>query len=189
MPTPTQDLPGQLVERPWPDPVEGPFRLRLWVKQVEDRPAIVGVEMWGSAPVGSTGPSGALFDGLPDTPITRKDINLALARLLDGWLVMMGSYARAARTVYADVPGQEANVTQFEQHLGIKHAGRPRLSDEFLKTVADIYKQAVHEGDSGPALQVQLKLNAATVETARGWIRQARKRGFLEPYTRKGKGA
>jgi hypothetical protein len=190
MPTPTPSVPPQeYFTRLWPDPQTGPFWLRLWVKQVDDRPAIVGVEMWGVEP-----PTAEVT--LTDTTaITRKDIrDLRLDKLLDGWRAMMGSYARATvDTHYAKAPDKEAKLARFERRLGVKHTGRPRLTDEFLREVADIYTKAVDKGDPAPALQVQMKLGAATVETARGWIRQARKREvdgrpLLEPYKLKGKG-
>lgn len=52
------------------------------------------------------------------------------------------------------------------------------ISDEFLEKVTASYNAAVKEGDRKPALRVQEELGALVPETARGWIRQARKRGF-----------
>jgi len=118
---------------------------------------------------------------LPKTPATvigAEDIRLPLGRLLDAWVELHLSTARAARKLYEDVPGQEAKVQAVEARFSTPRSGRQRLTDEFLQQVTDVYNAAVGEGDRRPALRVVAVLGPAPPETARGWIRQARKRGF-----------
>jgi hypothetical protein len=165
--------PRQLV-RLWPDPENGPLRLSLWFGRVDGRPAVVGVEMWGIEP-----PQGwPLTTDLPDSAIRAEDVRLPLGKMLDGWTELNYRYARASLALWGDLPGHKETVRTFEQRIGSKRVGRPRLSDDFLEKVTATYNAAVREGDRRPALRVQEELGAAVAETARGWIRQARERGF-----------
>ena len=161
--------------RLWPDPEHGPFRLRVWFDHVNGRPAVVGVEMWGISPVSSPWEM-----PLPETPaaaIGAEDIRLPLGRLLDGWVELHLSTARAARKLYGNVPGQEETVRTVEARFGMPRSGRQRLTDEFLQQVTDVYNAAVSEGDRRPAQRVAQAFGPVAPETARGWIRQARRRG------------
>jgi hypothetical protein len=174
----------QFLEHLYPDPATGPLRARLWIAPVDGRPAVVGVELWGVDPKTAVWPMlGELPEELPDAPIRASDVRLPLGRYLDAWVEKQRASARASRALWPDVPGHEETVRKFERRLDGKRAGRPRLSGEFLERVATVYSAAVEEGDSRPALRVQEELDAAVPETARGWIRQARKRGFLAPAT------
>lgn len=183
----------QSVPGAWPDPQTGPFRLRLWFGTVDEKPAVVGVEMWGVDPVRETPPWFIDVD-LPDVPIGAEDIRLPLGRLRDDWVDKQRSYARASRALWGDVPPElrlpqevhEAAVQRFERRLGApKRVGRPPLSDELLGRVTAIYNEAVTSGDRKPALRVKTDLEKAGLaradtptKTVRGWIGQARKRGF-----------
>lgn len=163
------------VERLWPDPHTGPFRLRLKFGQVAGREAITAVELRGVAP---EKPWPTEFPELPDAAVQAEDIRLPLGALLDAQRMLHGSRARAARALW---PENEANVQQYEQQHDVKPRGRPRTSEAFLRQVADLYREAEVSGDRAPALLIAGELNARTVNTARGWIRQARKRGLLAP--------
>jgi len=61
-----------------------------------------------------------------------------------------------------------------------RRPGRPRASPERDREVALIYNQAVLEGDRAPALRVAQALGVKP-GTARGYVRRARLRGFLQP--------
>jgi len=186
----TSELALEIGDRPeyqwraWPDPVTGPFRLRLWIGRVDGRSAVVGVELWGVDPKLVDKPAWPTeLDDLPDAAIRAADVRVPLGRFLDGWIDHRRAFARASREWFAEIPGHEETVRAFEERLQPRRpAGRPRLSDEHLGLVTAVYNAAVTEGDRAPAYRVMEELGARTVETARGWVRQARKRGFpVEP--------
>lgn len=174
-----QDAPRQVV-RLWPDPQNGPLRVRVWFGRVQGRPAVVGVEMWGVEPIQAAMPLDSAT--LDDSPIRAEDIRLPLGKWLDAWTEMQYRYARASRELWGDIPGHEDRVSKFEARIGDKRLGRPALSDEMLSRVTEVYNAAVKDGDRRPAMRVFEVLGAdfgaSVPETARGWVRQARKRGF-----------
>lgn len=190
----------------WPDPDHGPFRLRVWFGRVDDRPAVVGVELWGVEPqqrdwleseagdeaidvvTGKAVSRDWLGYQLPDAAVRAEDVRLPLGRLLDDWLDRQRAFARASRLLWGDSPGHEARVQRFERRLEGKRTGPPRLTDDFLQQVTDIYNGAARDGARNPAAPVQAALGARTPSTARSWIREARRRGFpvVPPPTRKG---
>ncbi len=173
--TPTEPQLG--LVRLWPDSELGPFRLRVWFDHVNGRPAVVGVEMWGVGPVSS--PWELPLPETPATVIGAEDIRLPLGRLLDAWVELHLSTARAARKLYEDVPDQEAKVRAVEARFASpRPSGRKRLTDEFLQRVTEVYNAAISEGDRAPGLRVVEVLGPAAPDTARGWVRQARERGF-----------
>jgi hypothetical protein len=166
------------IERLWPDPATGPFRLRLAFGQVDGRVAVTAVELRGVAPAQ---PWPTDLPGLPDAAVRAADIRLPLGQLLDTWTALTLSRARASRTLW---PANEESVQRFERQEGVRRSGRPSLSAEFLRQVAEVYKAAVAAGDRAPALAVGKELRANTPETARDWVHKARKRGFIPPSTR-----
>jgi hypothetical protein len=148
------------LTRQWPDPSTGPLTLRVWFGTVNDRPAVVKVEISG--------------DG--DAAVHAADCRLPLGAMLDAHVTMALSRVRASRALYGEHPG----LQKFEGREGL--VGRPRMTDAFLKQVAEVYTAAVGAGDRKPAHAVQSQLGPdATVATARSWIRKARVRGFLPP--------
>jgi hypothetical protein len=177
------------MERLWPDD-DPRYRLRVWYLKGSDGrpPAVVGVEMWGVTP-----PGHVLWDddgpGLPSDaePITADAIRLPLGRLLDEWVGPKLGLARAtlglaARGQWGDDPdAQTERVERFETGLSGRRTGRPPLSDEFLQRVATVYREAKEAGNRAPALAVADALDANTPETARSWIKRARRRGILPP--------
>ena len=64
-----------------------------------------------------------------------------------------------------------------------KRRGRPRLSDEFLSEVAEIYRVAETTRQK-TTFAIMNRWEDTAPATARGWIAKARERGFLEPPTR-----
>lgn len=182
VPNEPDNQPSPIV-RLWPDSETGPFRLRLWFGRVDDRPAVVGVEMWGVHPVGAPWP-GPVGMEPADSPIRAEDIRLPLGKLLDAWVERQYRYARASLTLWGDVPGQAERVEKFtaplDGHSTERRVGRPALSDEMLSQVVEVYNAAVRRGDRQPAVRVFEELGptygAAVPETARGWVRQARRR-------------
>lgn len=166
----------------WPDETTGPLRLRVWFGRVDGRRVIVGLELWGADV--EPRPSRFVPENPPVAPILAADVRLPLGRLLDARVEYEQAMVRASRALYSDVPGHEETVRRFEERLGLgtQRVGRPRLSDEFLEQVTTVYNAAVADGERKPAMRVLHELGPLTgttvPETARGWIRQARKRGF-----------
>jgi len=181
--------PREVVVR-WPDDAS-PYRLRIWFGQLDGRPAVVGVEMWGCTPRRQPWPEE--LDALEpaaqtsvrvdkETAITSAAIRLPLGRILDSWVDIQRSLMHAHRELRGNAEGQDARIDRFERRLGEQPPrGRPRLSDEFLSKVARVYIQAQQSADDfrRPAAAVQRELGANTRETARSWIKQARRRGVL----------
>ena len=169
------------VERLWPDSVAGPLRLRIAFGEVDGRQAVTAVELRGVEPAH---PWPTTFLAVSDAAVRAADIRLPLGAMLDEWIALQASRARASRALFGAVPGHEETVQSFERRSGIKRPGRPRTPEAFLRQVAEVYETAVQNGDRAPAVRVHAELEARTLATARGWVRQARKRGFLPPVKR-----
>lgn len=145
----------------WPDPDHGPFRLRVWLEQVDGRPAIVGLEMWGREPVSA---KWAEMPGLPDAKrIGAGDLRLVpLGHILD-----------------------EATAKPTAEVAVEPRPSRSRLGDEHYRQVADLYRQIVHAGgreSRSPAVAIAQRFAVAPT-TARTWIRRATAAGLLPPAT------
>jgi hypothetical protein len=172
------------VAKLWPDPEHGPFRLRYWIRRIDGRPVVVGVEMWGVDPVGKSWTDGLpdwaqkAHAELPEVPVGAQDVRLPLGKFLDDWVKEQNRYAGAARQLWGELPGYEERVQRFAESIGEKRRGRPRLSEAFLQRVTDTYNEAVRAGSRKPNVAVQRTLAAETLPTARGWVSEARKRGF-----------
>lgn len=161
------------LTRLWPDPVSGPYTLRLWFDYPHGCPAVVGFEMWGVAPVTDADPISR--KGLPDIGVTAAASRLRLGELLDAWTALFGPPAPTA-----------LQVKPMREQSGGR--GRPRMPDEFLREVANVYRQSARRGNRAPSRFVWewAKANGhpdATESAARGWIRRARLRGFLPQGT------
>jgi hypothetical protein len=183
----------EAFEMPWPED-DPRYRLRLWVQRGGDghSPAIVGVELWGVEPIRR--PWFESVVPLPDTPqrITADDIRLPLGWMLDTWVDRKRRLARATLETWPDAPGQDKAVARYEAGLTGPRTGRPPQPESFLRRVAAVYQRAVEDGDRAPALAVARAIRhpdrpetETLPETARSWIKQARRRGYLAPTGRK----
>lgn len=172
----------EAMEMIWPDKGVGPYRVRVWFANIGNRPSVVGVEMWGVEPIRRPWSD----EDLPDSAIRAVDIRLPLGRFLDDiWVPLHRNLARAASELWDKDPGQEERSAAYEVALEGRRIGRPRLPDTFLREVADVYNDAIAAGNRAPARAVEHRLgNGRTAATARGWIYEARKRGFIEAPTR-----
>jgi hypothetical protein len=194
----SMDVSPQPVERRYPDPVEGPYRLRLWVAVVQGRPGIVGVEMWGVEPHSATWHDWSIrasakspqddigafeasnMPALLPTTITASAIRLPLGAFIDGWVTSNRALGRAALKIGAD----PARVSDYLAALKDSRRGRPPLPDEWLRIVATIYEAAIAEGDRAPARAVERDLKKRykidpKATTVRSWIKAARDRRAL----------
>jgi hypothetical protein len=198
--------------RSWPDPKVGPYLLRYWYEVVGGRPALVGAELWGRAPVESPWPLEDLAP-MPVTPLRAEATRLATPELLEGLVQHNvnlrqalkrawdeGALADAAvtaelarqRGLDATDPGTDA-ATRFGKQLALDEAaektGRPRTADiAQLKEVAEIMRRAMGEGFSYvKVIQAHFARQGRPVpadSTVRGWKRRAVKSGDLvEPST------
>lgn len=165
------------TERLWPDPDTGPYRLHLWFGFIDGRPGVVGVEMWGVDPQRSDWAT--LPEALPETVIGADDIRLKLGEQLDRWVALTLSRAqRASERTARELTGRDVKVVITDAPER-RRPGRRPLPDEFLQKVSEDYVAAVKRGVRDPSAEVGRLNGAANSNTARGWVRQARNRGFL----------
>ncbi|HVB53908.1 MAG TPA: hypothetical protein VNF24_06905 [Candidatus Acidoferrales bacterium] len=191
----------------WPDET-GPYQVRLWLQDIEGRPRIVGLEMWGIAPQNEPW-WGPVREG-PDSAITASAIRVPLGKWLDDWAAENRRYAEAAlrpeflaevAKTWPDLPlrqvqkdaafakARSAAIDYLEQNVQ-RRRGRPTVPDELVRLVADQYRQALASGDRAPALAVTrylqlVKGSDVNEATVRRWIGLARKRGYLPPSKRR----
>jgi hypothetical protein len=96
------------------------------------------------------------------------------------------SQLNRARTEYAleksFYGGQAEQAESFLalQTSGQKKTGRPRIGDDVLQEVADLYDQALQWKERAPAKHVARSLEISHGR-ARRWVMYARQRGFLPP--------
>ena len=172
------------VIRRWPDPVQGPYTLRVWFGHPNGYPTVVGVEMWGVEPVTQPWSSDGepSRDGLADTAVTSQAIRIRLGELLDAWIALHGNIAQPAPS--PEKATREEMSELLDRARGVQQA-------LFLRQVALEYDTAVRRGDRRPAKAVEewaagqegAPFNSSTV---RGWIKRAADQGYL-PKTSQGK--
>jgi len=127
-------------------------------------------------------PSGVLFmksmNELPSGGVTARVLrSIKLGEVLDGLQV------RKRRAE----PDPDLQVPADLPQPGSR-PGRRGLSDEFLSWVAVNYLKAAQVDPRAPVLQVQETIGTGYPrDTIKGWVVEARKRGFLAPTTQ-GKG-
>jgi hypothetical protein len=83
----------------------------------------------------------------------------------------------ANRSIQDKIAGRSAKRTH-RKHLLIPKS-RP-YPESFFESVASLYLMLVNEGVQNPAVAVA-EANKVRVTSVRGWIRQARLRGYLDP--------
>lgn len=166
--------------RRWPDPVSGPYSLRLWFGHLGGYPAVVGVELWGAEPMtvpwAAEGEPG-LREGLADSPITAQAMRIPLGRLLEAWgaLHMNAAEPQPKRTTQKERWDLAKTARQIEREI-------------FLREVALVYEEALRAGNRRPAKAVQqwaADQEGAPVSssTVRSWIKRAADRGLLPGST------
>jgi hypothetical protein len=194
------DVAPECSEFLYPDPAIGPYRLRVWFDNLGRRPVVVGLELWGVDPqwrpwhdrqarATATGPqddparlepTGLQLD---PTAVTADVVHrLRLGALLDDYVGYNRALARAALKAGANRKAVDRYVQRFDVP---KKPGRPRLRDELLQLVSDVYVAAERRGDRAPAKAVMQHLLALghrdlKSATVRSWIHAARSRGFFD---------
>lgn len=187
-------------DRRWPDPEAGPYWLRLWVAELDGRPAVVRLEMWGV----DVDPDlrleadraylleGASVGGSPDVAITSSTIRLPLDQMLQEAVLMDRARMRALQRMQPPEDWSEDREAARQAALAeaVSRLPKPRrgphpLPDDLLRRVADIYREAVSEARRDPAKVVQYRLSdemrrELKASTVRSWVRVAVERGYLE---------
>lgn len=180
--------------------------MRLVFAILNDKPAVVGVELWAVdedelriTTVQDVRPDSVLADFLPSllgpdgpqpkgtTAITTEGLRLPLRSIFDAWLA--NEVAEEARDLTSSrVRGREA-VPAF-QRMALEQAarrrfGRPKVHGQaHYREVARIYKKAIRS--KRPTAAVAEKFNVSP-GTAAKWVSIARNDLHLIPPTSKGK--
>lgn len=199
-------------DRRWPDPVRGPWALRLVFGSLGDRPGVVAVELYAVDPdeikraARRSGGAGALssnpwdtgWAGLPEMPapeqITTSGVRLPLAKMTAEYLASIGDVYREQATrgsaSWRDVASRNLALLERAERAQPKRRGPgrpPSYGVEFYKDVAAAYTKALREGRA-PTLAVADELAGGSKSAASKWIAKARELRLLPP-TVKGKAA
>lgn len=165
----------EFIETWWPDPEDGPYRVRFVVVLAEGRPRIARLEIDGMA-------FGA---GGPVTPITSESVRLPVAQLLHDAMPMIRDLADTAASGRGMAARFFAHPTVREALQVNSRPGRPRLwGDEHFREVADVYTRAMADGFP-PTTAVRTHWNVSK-STAAKWVARCRDDGLL-PKTSRGK--
>ena len=121
----------------------------------------------------------------PEVPITSRSVRLPIRTFVENDIKRRLYAADIADELWGDSPGQLETTRYVRTVLdtGRVRVGRPSLSDEFLKQVADAFRQAEREGDRNTNVAVWRWANdhgfPCSPATARVWVTKAREREFL----------
>lgn len=163
------------IVRRWPDPETGPLLLHVWIDRIDDRPAVVGVELWGIRPPVSASCLDAVMALAEEAPVRASDVRLPLGAFLDDWVGTQLATGRAAQQLYGKKI--EPHVRAIETKYGAQPGERSHLTDDFLERVAEVHAAAVRSGNRKPSLAVWRALgNGYSRSTARSWVHEARRR-------------
>ncbi len=174
-------------EMRWPDKADGPFALRLTFGLIDERPEVVGVELWAVEPPETVDPLYARPGFSPtEAPIRSADLRLPLRHLLEEWkarrLVTADLAARAAAMSGRPDwwPAFQAEAIRTGHLVGAKRKGRADAhGPEHWEAVADVY---LRSGTSGVA-----RTFLVSKGTAGKWVWIARHEKQLLDPTEPGK--
>jgi hypothetical protein len=178
---PMSDYVGESVRR-WPDPLEGPFALRISVGLIDGALSIVGLELFGDR-VGRDLPNVALGDTPHriDAKVLRE---LAPGRLLEEYK----QTDREQLEGFLRQNGTAAVASDYGQFLlaQVKRTKRTRAHPVtygrlHFQAVADIYRDALEHGEA-PTSAVAAKFVVSKSAAAK-WVAKCRKLGLLPPTT------
>lgn len=192
---------GQYNTTVSPPDGSGPLQVRLTIGVIDDRPAVVGVEIWGVDPsvvdrqLGARGRRRIKQTAI--APITATGVRLPLRKLLEKWIALQQQRARSVPELRfaAEVlqPGQPEAAATFAKladridaiaaRLPRRRRGHPPTLDlAHFKTVADLYDAALRSGSSHPRKDVAKAMHA-NESTAAKWIARCRtpEVGLLPP--------
>ncbi len=153
------------------------FRLVFW--EVVDEITAVGYAL---APGGQPVPVGLVHYPVPLTSLGLRDLKAGSLEIRGGrWRIEQGEPPGPdeVRRVYRLASGKSKTTVKVAAHSGFPGRGSDESADEFYARVADGYRaQAVTTGK--PTAWLAFAANVPYTTAAR-WVREARKRGLLEP--------
>ena len=191
-----------VVERRWPDSGSGPWALRLTFAIVDDRPGVVGVELYAIDPATIAADRGtgkndaerwlnlplAREAGKNPVPIQTSGVRLPLGELLDQYLASM----RRSDEIVSRAPGFPAEWRQeATDRLGRiaevtptpGRPGRPPLySRDHFERVADVYSRALLAGE--PPTKAVSDVFSVSKSTAAKWVARCRELELLRDTDR-----
>jgi hypothetical protein len=181
--SPTMRIPGDLPLVPWQDglmlparfraTVEDdklPYRIELEIKVVDRHPTCTKLTLaqrGDGPPVSSR-----------ELRSARLTAYLAIAATQAAWRVVplgTGSVAVEQPAIGEEIVVQRVEIEPPRQ-------GRHRLSDDHLREVARLYRDALAEGKRAPREAIKAQIPASTATIAR-WVQEARRKGFLGEAT------
>ena len=195
-------------DRRWPDPVSGPWVLRLVFGLLGDRPGVVSVQLYaadpeeikraartaGAAKALASNPWRTEWAGSPDLPaprqLTTSGIRLPLAELTAEYVASLPGLHEEAASLSPEWKGFAAKVSrQLERTPATRRGpGRPASYDRrYYERVAEVYTRALREGRP-PTKSVAEEMAGGSKSAATKWVAKARDLGLL-PKTAKGKAA
>ena len=169
----------------WPDPVSGPYSMRVSVALVDGRPEVVGVEFWGANPSDFV-PTRRRFRHLRSTDaITSTAIRIPLRELLTK---LLSEFQRDSELIVESTtasPRLKDSVAQRQVHMPTdapRRGRRPRYGPPFFAQVAQVYTEAMGRREA-PTVAVA-KWGQVNKSTAAKWVSKARALGLLPPTSR-----
>lgn len=171
MPAPGGPHPYSQYERLYPDRDTGPYLLRLTFAVIDERPEVVGIEMWGQEPPTADRHTQWEAVAAPDGPlrITSTAIRLPLDRLAAEAFENLGIHVPLEPRPLAKGPSSEV--------------GRPpEYGDDHWRLVAGIYSAALRRGGH-PTTTVAQHFKVSKSAAAK-WVARCRAMELLPPATK-----
>lgn len=166
----------------WPDPIEGPWKVTIGFREIKGRFEPAGIK------VEDTWPNPVTAANADDTHILTAKV---VREIPVGDLVKMGR--RRLQETFETVAEWDENEGDQESAQRMrddgrkfekKASGRPVLSDEHYRQVAEIWMEAWNRGYP-PTKAVQDRY-VVSYPTAARWATESRRRGFLQAYEKAG---
>lgn len=188
------------TEEKWPDKEVGPWALRLTTAIVDDRPAVVGVELYAVDPElirqnaqGWPTLAAHLVPRVTER-ITTAGMRVPLAERLAAYLARTKKSDEIIANAAPDqIPARWREFAR-ERLASIKHAesarrGRPPLyGREHFERVAAVYNEALRSG-AMPPLGAVARAWTVSESTAAKWVSRCRRTFGLLPPTTPGRAA
>lgn len=158
------------------------FRVAFW--EVVDEITAVGYAL---APGDEPVPVGLVHYPVPLTSLGLRDVKVGSMEIRGGrWRIDQAEPPGPdeVRNVYRLASGKSKVTVKVTAHAGFPKRGPDETADEFYARVAEAYRaQAVTTGKPTSWLAWYASV---PYSTAARWVREARRRGHLEPTAKKG---